>query len=167
MALPAHLRPDCLHCAALCCVAPPFDATQGFGHDKAAGEACIHLQADDRCGIHASLIASGYPGCAAFDCFGAGQKVTQRFAGRSWRQAPEDSSAMFAAYARMRALHELLAMAWVASERAADDRARSSLQEVLAGLEQLCEIEAPVDVVVLRQQTLRKVRDALSIQGSA
>jgi len=167
MALPPHLRPDCLRCAALCCVAPPFDADQGFGHDKAAGEPCRHLQQDNRCAIHASLIASGYPGCAAFDCFGAGQRVTQRFGIDAWRQSAEAAAGMFQAYARMRALHEMLAMVTVAKQGVTEKAVSSRLQEVLAGLEQLCEIESPVDVVALRQRTVRQIREALSIQGSA
>jgi hypothetical protein len=148
-------------------VAPPFDADQGFGHDKPAGEPCRHLQQDNRCAIHASLIASGYPGCAAFDCFGAGQRVTQRFGEDAWRQTPAAAAGMFEAYARMRALHELLAMVTVAKQSSSGAAASSRLQEVLAALEQLCEIDTAVDVVALRQRTVRQIRDALSIQGSA
>lgn len=167
MALPPYLRPDCLRCAALCCVAPPFDAEQGFGHDKAAGEPCRHLQQDNRCAVHASLIASGYPGCAAFDCYGAGQRVTLKYGNDAWRQSVDAAAAMFKSYSRMRALHELLAMVAVAKQQASMDAVSLRLQEVLAGLEQLCEIESPVDVVALRQRTVREIRDALSIQGSA
>jgi uncharacterized protein YjbI with pentapeptide repeats len=43
-----------------------------------------------------------------FDCFGAGQQVTQvTFEGRNWRTDPEIAPAMFAAFAVMRSLHEL------------------------------------------------------------
>ena len=50
--LPARLKADCSACVALCCVIPPFDASQGFGFDKPAETPCQHLCADHRCGIH-------------------------------------------------------------------------------------------------------------------
>ena len=44
-----------------------------------------------------------------FDCFGAGQQVTQvTFGGSSWRESPEIAGRMFAALPVMRQLHELL-----------------------------------------------------------
>jgi uncharacterized protein YjbI with pentapeptide repeats len=103
------LRADCRRCAALCCTAPAFAASADFALDKPAGQPCLHLGADLRCRIHARLRAQGFPGCAAYDCFGAGQRVTQEtFGGQDWRQAPEVAGLMFAAFSRMRQLHELL-----------------------------------------------------------
>ena len=108
------LRPDCEHCFGLCCVAPGFAVSADFALDKPPGQPCAHLQADFRCAIHAQLRPSGFPGCAAYDCFGAGQKVAQHtFRGRSWRQAPQTASDMFAVFTVMRGLHELL---WYLSE---------------------------------------------------
>lgn len=105
----AHLRADCSRCVGLCCVAPAFAASADFAIDKAAGVACPHLRPDDRCGIHAELRDRGFPGCVVFDCFGAGQQVTQRtFGGRSWRESPDVASAMFAVLPVMRQLHEIL-----------------------------------------------------------
>ena len=75
-ALPERLKADCSACVALCCVIPPFDACQGFGFDKPAETPCRHLGADHRCGIHAELIDRGFAGCVAFDCLGAGQRLT-------------------------------------------------------------------------------------------
>jgi len=166
MTLPSHLRPDCQRCVALCCVAPPFDAEQGFGYDKPAGEACRHLQGDHRCGIHASLVSQGFPGCAAFDCFGAGQRVTRQFDGSHWRQSALVAGQMFETYARLRTLHELLALTTLAQQRATTAPAAVKLQQILAGIEQLCEIEEPVDGVALRHRTVQNIRDALSLQGS-
>lgn len=107
----AKFRADCAHCCGLCCVAPAFDADQGFGFDKPAHTACPNLGTDHRCAIHATLRARGFPACAAFDCFGAGQWVTQHlFAGKSWRTSSEIAARMFALYPRYRALHELMAL---------------------------------------------------------
>src|SRR5688500_12522626 len=105
----AHLRADCSRCAGLCCVAPAFAASADFAIDKPAGVACPNLQPEFRCGIHDRLRESGFPGCGVFDCFGAGQHVTQDiFGGRSWRESPELAREMFAVLPVMRQLHEIL-----------------------------------------------------------
>ena len=103
------LRADCASCAALCCVAPAFTASADFAISKDAGSACPHLRPDFRCGIHTELRVRGFPGCTVYDCFGAGQKVSQvTFRGRDWRDDPETAAQMFAVFAAMRQLHELL-----------------------------------------------------------
>ena len=105
----AHLRADCSRCAGLCCVAPAFAASADFAIDKPAAVACPNLREDFRCGIHARLRESGFPGCTVFDCFGAGQRITQEtFGGRSWREQPELAAAQFAVLPVLRQLHEAL-----------------------------------------------------------
>jgi hypothetical protein len=105
----SHLRADCSRCAGLCCVAPAFAASADFAIDKPAGRACPHLREDFRCGIHAHLRERGFPGCTVFDCFGAGQRITQdTFGGRSWQEAPGLAAAQFAVLPVMRQLHEAL-----------------------------------------------------------
>lgn len=113
---PAHpvdgrrdLRADCGRCAGLCCVAPAFAASADFAVDKPAGQPCRNLLADFRCGIHDSLRERGFPGCAVFDCFGAGQQVTQvTFGGQDWRRDPTIATSMFTVFTVMRQLRELL-----------------------------------------------------------
>lgn len=108
------LRADCARCFALCCVVPAFSASADFAITKKARQACPHLQADLRCGIHAQLRQRGFRGCSVYDCFGAGQKVSRvTFGGRDWRQTPDIAEQMFAVFPVMRALHELL---WYLSE---------------------------------------------------
>jgi uncharacterized protein YjbI with pentapeptide repeats len=103
-----ELRGDCTRCFGLCCVAPGFAASAEFAIDKPAGQACLHLQGF-RCAIHSRLRQLGFAGCTAYDCFGAGQQVSQvSFGGRDWRQAPETAAQMFAVFAVMRQLHEIL-----------------------------------------------------------
>ena len=72
-----ELTADCTRCVGLCCVVLPFSRSADFAFDKPAGTPCRHLAADARCGIHASLRESGMRGCVAYDCFGAGQSVTE------------------------------------------------------------------------------------------
>jgi uncharacterized protein YjbI with pentapeptide repeats len=58
--------------------------------------------------------AAGVPGCAVYDCFGAGQQVAQvTFGGRDWRREPGLAGQMFGVFTVMRQLHELL---WYLSE---------------------------------------------------
>ena len=105
-----RLRADCARCFALCCVVPAFTAAKDFAITKPAGHPCPNLQADHRCGIHTELRERGFPGCTVYDCFGAGQQVSQvTFAGTDWRTAPPDTrAAMFTVFPIMRQLHELL-----------------------------------------------------------
>jgi hypothetical protein len=112
----AHLKANCANCVALCCVGPAFAASADFAIDKPAGAPCPNLRSDDLCRIHDRLRDRGFPGCQVFDCFGAGQHVTQgTFGGRSWRESPELASAMFAVLPVMRQLHEIL---WYLAEAA-------------------------------------------------
>jgi hypothetical protein len=161
LTLPANLRPDCSRCVGLCCVAPPFDADQGFGYDKPAHEACQHLQADFRCAIHAGLIEKGFPACASFDCFGAGQQATARHAGRNWRDSTEIAAALFADYTHLRGLHELLAMATLVIHKAADLPECLPVKAALAELEQLGVDGGSTDTTALRQRYLPAMRAAL------
>jgi uncharacterized protein YjbI with pentapeptide repeats len=104
-----ELRADCGRCAALCCVGPAFSASAEFAIDKPAGQPCPHLTPGFRCSIHDRLRPSGFAGCAAFDCLGAGQQVVQvTFGGRDWRAEPEIGPEMFETFAVMRRLHQLL-----------------------------------------------------------
>lgn len=90
-------------------MAPGFSASAEFAIDKPAGQPCPNLRTDFRCSIHEQLRPSGFAGCAAYDCFGAGQKVVQdTFGGRHWRSDGRGGKLMFAAFGVMRQLHELL-----------------------------------------------------------
>lgn len=124
------LRADCANCFGLCCVALPFQRSADFAFDKAAAEPCRNLGNDFLCGIHARLGEAGMSGCSTFDCFGAGQVVSQHtFGGTSWRDAPATSDLMFETFPVVRALHELLwylecAQALPAAAALVDDLAR-------------------------------------------
>jgi len=128
-----RLRADCARCFALCCVAPAFAASTDFAIDKPAGVPCPNLLPDFRCGIHDGLRGRGFSGCAVYDCFGAGQQVAQvTFGGRDWRRAPETAPRMFAVFAVMRQLHELL---WYLTEALALPAARPVHAELRAALD--------------------------------
>lgn len=151
----ADLRADCSSCFGLCCVALPFARSSDFAADKPAGRPCSHLRADFRCGIHERLRDEGYPGCTVFDCFGAGQKVSQvTFGGTDWRRAPGTAQRMVEVFPVMRQLHELL---WYVTEALALPAARpvhDELRRALARIDGLtrgsAESLAGLDVNALR-----------------
>lgn len=137
--LPAHLKADCTACVGLCCVVPPFDAVQGFGFDKPAETPCQHLCADHRCGIHDALVPRGFEGCAAFDCLGAGQRLTaqakQRWGSADWRDEPAVARWLFAAYPRVRQAQAWLAQLRMAAQVSAQVSAQAPLQALADALE--------------------------------
>lgn len=105
------LSPDCSRCAALCCVAFAFDKSDKFAFDKPAGTPCLNLSRSASCSIHKDLDAKGFSGCVAYQCDGAGQRVTQdMFKGHSWQDQPHILAAMQDAFFGMRAVHARLAL---------------------------------------------------------
>ncbi len=130
-----ELRADCSRCFGLCCVAPAFAKSADFAIDKPAGRACPHLRDGFGCGIHGSLRERGFAGCDNFDCFGAGQQVAQvTFGGRDWRLQPETAEPMFAVFAIVRQLHELLWHLNEARELATSAALRPSLDDAIGRL---------------------------------
>jgi hypothetical protein len=129
-----NLAADCSRCVGLCCVVPAFVASSDFAFSKPAGVACRHLAADASCSIHDRLIPSGFPGCVAYDCFGAGQRVVALFGGGG------RSARMLSAYETVRQLHELLWYVADALSRSAAApvhgalaQARSAIEAAVAG----------------------------------
>ncbi|WP_374970939.1 pentapeptide repeat-containing protein [Terrabacter sp. BE26] len=130
------LQADCSQCFGLCCVALPFARSADFPVDKAAGEPCRNLLADHRCGIHHRLAQDGWRGCVTFDCFGAGQQVSQvTFGGVSWREAPDTAPSMYAVLPVMRQLHEMLAHLQDALALEPGAALRADLSDALAEVE--------------------------------
>jgi len=109
LASPDALRPDCSQCFALCCTAFGFTRSADFAIDKPPASPCPNLAGDFSCTIHDRLRPRGFAGCTVFDCFGAGQAVSQGlFHGTSWRDNPDSAPDMFAAFRVLRQLHEML-----------------------------------------------------------
>ena len=166
------LRADCAQCVGLCCVAPAFAASADFAIDKAAGQPCPHLQADFRCGIHARLRDRGFRGCAIYDCFGAGQRVSRTVvAGSGWWADPGIAPGLITAFATVRQLHELLWYLAEALELAAtrplhpELRAARDQTEGLAGGDAAA-LEA-LDVAAHRQAVNALLRRASGLARAA
>jgi hypothetical protein len=122
---------DCEQCFALCCVLLPFSAVSGFGIDKPGGTPCPNLADDDRCRIHATLRRDGWAGCVTFDCFGAGQQVSQvTYGGVSWRES-DNLGEMAAVLSVMRLLHEMLAHVTEVERRSPEPAATELMAEIV------------------------------------
>lgn len=96
-----NLVADCAACVGLCCVAPALSKSADFALTKPAGRPCVHLGSDSRCGIHSELIPRGFPGCVAYDCFGAGQRTVALL-------GPDRPARTLRIYEVLHQLHELL-----------------------------------------------------------
>jgi uncharacterized protein YjbI with pentapeptide repeats len=147
-------------------VALPFSASTDFAVDKGAGEPCGNLQPDFRCGIHGRLRESGFAGCTVFDCFGAGQKVSQTtFEGRDWRQDPQIAREMFAVFPVMRQLHELLWYLTAALSLPSASALHCDLRAALAETDALTRGSAS-DLATTDAQTVRGRVNALLLRAS-
>ena len=161
-----ELRADCERCFALCCVVPAFSTSADFAIDKSAGQPCPNLRPDFRCSIHHQLRPRGFPGCASYDCFGAGQQVAQvTFGGRDWRRAPETAARMFQSFTIMRQLHELL---WYLNEALALPAAGPLRGELSAAFEETERLTggSPEALAELDVGTLRDDVNALLLRTS-
>ncbi|MFD6923303.1 pentapeptide repeat-containing protein [Streptomyces sp. NPDC059944] len=136
------LRADCGQCFGLCCVALPFSRSADFAIDKDAGKPCRNLAGDFRCGIHTRLRETGFTGCTVYDCFGAGQRVSQEtYGGVDWRSgSARRAREMFDVFPVVRQLHELL---WYLNEALALPAARpvhADVRRVLDRTEELARL---------------------------
>ncbi|KYG26061.1 pentapeptide repeat-containing protein [Alkalihalobacillus trypoxylicola] len=103
------LKSDCLQCIGLCCVALPYSKSTDFPLDKKEGQQCTHLQENNRCGIHNQLRKKGFRGCVSYECFGAGQHVTQNlYKGLDWRRDTDIKDEMFTVFTKVQQMHEML-----------------------------------------------------------
>ena len=162
----AGLEADCASCFGLCCVALPFAKSADFAMDKDAGEPCRNLLADSRCGIHAGLRERGFTGCTVFDCFGAGQKVSQRtFGGRDWRAGPDVARRMFQVFPVMRQLHELLWYLGEAVAMPAAEPVRGELRRAFEDVDRLTR-GGPDEVAAVDVPAVRERVNALLLRAS-
>ncbi|WP_434444608.1 pentapeptide repeat-containing protein [Lentzea sp. E54] len=153
-----ELKGDCANCFGLCCVALPFAKSADFAATKDAGTPCRNLLADHSCGIHDQLRQKGYSGCTVYDCFGAGQRVSQTvFQGNDWRTGERQK--MLAVFPVVRQLHELL---WYLAEArrldphddltaayAEVERHTTAEPDAILALD-VAEVRAKVNVLLLR-----------------
>ena len=144
------LRADCGSCFGLCCIALTFSRSADFAIDKSAGEACPNLSDDFRCTIHSRLRAEGFQGCTVYDCFGAGQAISQRMG----KPGPE----MFAALPILRQLHELLWYLAEALEYTKDAQPAIDRVEAVSRTADLTTVDVAAERAVVNELLLRTSR---------
>ncbi|MFB3162635.1 pentapeptide repeat-containing protein [Neobacillus sp. 179-J 1A1 HS] len=143
-----HLRADCENCFGLCCVALPYATSADFAFDKDGGTPCRNLQSNFLCGIHTDLRNKGFRGCSVYECFGAGQKVSQiTYNGMDWRTNKDVAQEMFDVYPIMQQLHEML---WYLNEALTIDAAKSIYKELQYCLVETEELTGKSPDVILR-----------------
>ena len=156
-----EFRSDCSNCCGLCCVAPAQLSTQAFAFDKPLDTPCRHLDEQHRCRIHDARPAHGYAGCETFECYGAGQWITQHlFNGAAWTDSEELAAEMFAAYRHWLPRFEAAAMIEAALPYV-DADAQSPLATVMQTLTSEEENDLPADGQSLRDQVLQQIRSAM------
>ncbi|MEV7036143.1 pentapeptide repeat-containing protein [Streptomyces sp. NPDC093272] len=162
-----ELRGDCARCFGLCCVALTFTASADFAVDKPAGSPCRNLGGDHRCTIHTDLRRSGFTGCTVYDCFGAGQRISQvTFGGQDWRTgSPEDARRMFDAFPVVRQLHELLWYLTEALELPAARPVHAELRRLLKATGDLA-LGTPAELAALDVAAHRERVNVLLLRSS-
>lgn len=106
--LEERLKINCEKCSGLCCVALYCMKIDGFPANKETGVPCQYLRPDFHCDIHAKLGSKNMRGCLAYDCFGAGQKVTQNlFPKVDWKNNPDHANEIFQVFQIIFQLHQM------------------------------------------------------------
>ncbi|MBT2681209.1 pentapeptide repeat-containing protein [Bacillus sp. ISL-35] len=161
-----NLTADCESCFGLCCVALPYAKSADFPVDKESGLPCKNLQADFRCGIHGKLREEGYKGCTVYECFGAGQKVSQiTYKGFDWRNKPEQAKEMFDVFPIMQQLHEMLCYLDEAQALKEANSLQLQLKDIYVKIEQLTNLDAG-EILALDIPSYRAVVNELLLQTS-
>ena len=102
------MKSDCSKCSGLCCTALFFSKTDGFPKDKIAGEPCMHLLKNYQCKIHSQLKAKKMRGCIGYDCFGAGNQVTEIvYKRKTWNELPKQSKEIFDVFTAVFQLYQI------------------------------------------------------------
>ncbi len=145
------LRADCARCVGLCCVALTLTRSADFAIDKPAGVPCPNLGADHGCRIHAELRPRGFPGCVAYDCFGAGQRVAATDAPRP---------VLVEVFPVVRQLHEMLWLLHQAQARPEAGDLDTELGQAYVAVDALTSLPAD-DVLALDVPAVRSEVGAL------
>ncbi len=157
---------DCERCFGLCCVALPYAKSADFACDKAGGTPCPNLQSDYRCSIHPNLRGKGFRGCTVYECFGAGQKVSQiTYNGTNWRDNPVLAKEMFDVFPIMQQLHEMLCYLNEALQLEDAQPIHTDLQDTIEETENLANLP-PKSILNLDVSAHRVIVNQLLLQTS-
>ncbi|UOY94594.1 pentapeptide repeat-containing protein [Ectobacillus sp. JY-23] len=155
-----------MNCFGLCCVALPYAKSADFAFNKDSGTPCRNLQSDFLCGIHDELRSKGFRGCVAYECFGAGQNVSQNiYEGKDWVKHPELANEMFQVFPIVQQLHEMLWYIKEALEAQVAQAIHDELQIAFERTEQLTK-KAPAEILEIDVPGHRAYVNALLLKVS-
>ena len=141
------MKSDCAKCSGLCCVALFCSKIDGFPEDKTAGKPCHNLQKDYRCKIHEELERRNLRGCTGYDCFGAGQQVTQViYAGQTWRDSPIQAEEIFQVFLVVIQLHQMCYFLKEAVTLIPAKTLKSDISRLIKRNEEMCR-QSPSDIL--------------------
>jgi hypothetical protein len=130
---------------------------------------CTYLNSLHRGSIHAARELHGYVACKGFDCFGAGQWITQSlFGGATWTDTPGLARQMFDAYRRWAPRSEAAALLEAALPHIRA-QARFSIIERMKALTSVATVgeSVPTDARQLRRETIATIQSALRADAVA
>ncbi|MFD2925325.1 pentapeptide repeat-containing protein [Halobacillus naozhouensis] len=161
-----ELKSDCKNCFGLCCVALPYAESADFPVNKDRGQPCQHLCANHLCSIHDQLREKGFRGCVTYECFGAGQHVSQNiFNGNNWRKESDRAKEMFAIFPIVQQLHEMLWYLMQALGLKETQSIQASLQKIYEETVELS-TKTPEEILELDIDVHRSEVNALLIETS-
>jgi len=157
----SHYSANCEECFGLCCVALPYAKSADFAFNKDSGQPCRHLQGDYRCGIHTQLRNKGFKGCTVYECYGAGQKISQQlYSGMDWRNS-DQAQEMFQVFPVVQQLHEMLYYLDESLMIAEAEPLYQDIEQIMNETEQLT-LQSPASLLKLDVHALRaRVNDVL------
>lgn len=128
---------DCSKCSGLCCTALFFSDIDGFPYEKPASIPCRHLTNDFMCDAHADLEQNGWKGCRSYDCFGAGNYVTDiLYQGKTWKDDASSKQDIFSVFLIVYQLHQMLfylcIAAMLANQRSYRHQIARYINEIIA-----------------------------------
>lgn len=136
---------DCSKCSGLCCIALFFSKADGFPENKIAGKPCLKLENSFRCKIHTELEKLNMKGCIGYDCFGAGQHVTQyTYKGQTWKSLENQSKEIFAVFVIVFQLYQMRYFLEQSMSVIPAKELRSNIQELINENEMLCNANSKI-----------------------
>ncbi|CAI9391720.1 pentapeptide repeat-containing protein [Niallia sp. Sow4_A1] len=159
------LKSDCNNCFGLCCVALPYGESADFPFDKDSGVSCRNLCSNNACSIHDKLWETGFRGCVSYECFGAGQHVSQKiYHGKDWRKG-EHADEMFRVFPIVQQLHEMLFYLRQALTLEETSSFHNKLQRIYEAIVELTE-RTPKEILILDLISHRNKVNELLIASS-
>lgn len=149
IAIAAKLKIDCARCSGLCCVALYCIKTDGFPENKEAGKPCKNLMPNFHCAVHSQLAKNGMRGCLAYDCFGAGQMVTQLcYPDKNWMTSTDQAREIFGVFLIVFQLNQMLWYLIEALSAVSGDHLAVDIEALILENEQMTS-QCPNEILIL------------------